>query len=130
MGIFALTKFVALSELYTDHRLRDTVLLIDGPNLWKRLHSRYVKQWRRDHLFGGDYGYFAEYVHQFFDTLQDCDIRPVVIMDGASLQESFHSVKKIQRLQARLEEAIEICKKVSFVFILKCLYIFFKINSN
>uniref|UniRef100_A0A3B4F2B7 Protein asteroid homolog 1-like n=1 Tax=Pundamilia nyererei TaxID=303518 RepID=A0A3B4F2B7_9CICH len=86
--------------------LEKTGLIIDGAALYYCLY--YNSDPKLDQRCGGDYPGFKDDVCKFFEALQDCEITPYVILDGAAgseKQKSLHS-----RLKHRLENAKTIAK--------------------
>ncbi|KAH9409150.1 Protein asteroid 1 [Tyrophagus putrescentiae] len=80
MGIYLLTKYVSKHELFKEHQLHDTVLIIDGANLMGIFNQK-INDDRKDHMFGGDYNYFAHELRNFFTVLKQCNVRPLFIKE-------------------------------------------------
>ncbi|XP_071591912.1 single-strand DNA endonuclease ASTE1 isoform X2 [Heliangelus exortis] len=79
MGIQGLTGFVEeRGAFFTELRVRDTKLVIDGSSLYHRLCFASATDFRR----GGDYGLFAAAVGDFFGSLRACRVSPFVVLDG------------------------------------------------
>ena len=78
MGLAGLYGFVSKHpDLFTEHRLRDTKLVIDGLGLLRFLYDKL------DSRFGGEYPEYRKRCTKFFDNLRQCDITPYVVFDGA-----------------------------------------------
>ncbi|XP_013053216.3 protein asteroid homolog 1 [Anser cygnoides] len=79
MGVPGLTGFVGeRGAFFTELRLRDTKLVIDGSSLYHRLCFSSAAEFRR----GGDYGALAATVRRFFGSLRACGVAAVVVLDG------------------------------------------------
>ncbi|XP_042662219.1 protein asteroid homolog 1 [Tyto alba] len=79
MGVQGLTGFVEeRGAFFTELRVRDTKLVIDGSSLYHRLCFASAGDFRR----GGDYGPFAAAVRDFFGSLRACRVAPFVVLDG------------------------------------------------
>ncbi|CAM9211555.1 unnamed protein product [Bubo scandiacus] len=79
MGVQGLTGFVEeRGAFFTELRVRDTKLVIDGSSLYHRLCFASAADFRR----GGDYGPFAAAVRDFFGSLRACRVAPFVVLDG------------------------------------------------
>uniref|UniRef100_I3K3X3 Asteroid domain-containing protein n=1 Tax=Oreochromis niloticus TaxID=8128 RepID=I3K3X3_ORENI len=76
-------------------------LIIDGAALYYCLY--YNSYPKLDQRCGGDYPGFKDDVCKFFKALQDCEITPYVILDGASGSEKQKTLHT--RLKCRLENA-------------------------
>ncbi|KAH9419558.1 single-strand DNA endonuclease protein asteroid [Dermatophagoides pteronyssinus] len=82
MGVQSLSSFMNRNGYFKIHQLTDTVLVIDGYNLIFQQFFKY-QQHVNDHMYGGDYDLLARHVQQFFKNLQKCNIKPIVVFDGA-----------------------------------------------
>lgn len=80
MGVLGLTGFVGeRGAFFSELRLRDSKLVIDGSSLYHRLcFSSSAAELRR----GGDYGVLAATVRRFFGSLRACGVAAVVVLDG------------------------------------------------
>ncbi|NWR66965.1 ASTE1 protein, partial [Bucorvus abyssinicus] len=79
MGVQGLTSFVEeRGSFFTELRVRDTRLVIDGSSLCYCLYFASATDFRR----GGDYGPFAAAVSDFFSNLRRCRVAPFVVLDG------------------------------------------------
>ncbi|XP_048190869.1 protein asteroid homolog 1 isoform X2 [Perognathus longimembris pacificus] len=107
MGIRGLMSFVEdhSNEFFTDLKLRDTKLVIDGYALFHRLCFNSNLELR----YGGDYDSFADVVQKFFESLFACNIRPYVVLDGGC----DISDKKLTTLKDRLREKIQAAHSLS-----------------
>ncbi|NXE87706.1 ASTE1 protein, partial [Menura novaehollandiae] len=80
MGVQGLTGFVEeRGVFFTELRVRDTKLVIDGSSLYHRLCFAPAADFRR----GGDYGPFAAAVRDFFGVLRACRVAPFVQLRAA-----------------------------------------------
>ncbi len=99
MGVHGLTSFVEGNRLFfTDMRLRDCRLVIDGCSLYFRLYFNSGLDQSR----GGDYDTFVALVRQFFAALSECAVQPFVVLDGGMDQTD----KKFKTLQERVQSKI------------------------
>ncbi|KAM4821214.1 single-strand DNA endonuclease ASTE1 [Thomomys bottae] len=106
MGIRGLMSFVEdHSEFFTDLKLRDTKLIIDGFALFHRLCFNSNLELR----YGGDYDSFADVVQKFFESLFACNICPYVVLDGGC----DISDKKLTTLKDRVREKIQAAHSLS-----------------
>ncbi|NWT09778.1 ASTE1 protein, partial [Vireo altiloquus] len=99
MGVQGLTGFVEeRGVFFTELRVRDTKLVIDGSSLYHRLAFAPDADFRR----GGDYGDFAAAVRDFFGVLRACDVAPFVVLDGGRGAED----RKLATLRGRAAEQL------------------------
>ncbi|XP_029796166.1 protein asteroid homolog 1 [Suricata suricatta] len=107
MGIRGLMSFVEdhSNEFFTDLKLRDTKIVIDGYALFHRLCFNSNLELR----YGGDYDSFADVVHKFFESLFACNICPYVVLDGGC----DISDKKLKTLKDRAREKIQVAHSLS-----------------
>uniref|UniRef100_A0A8D2IHQ1 Asteroid homolog 1 n=1 Tax=Urocitellus parryii TaxID=9999 RepID=A0A8D2IHQ1_UROPR len=107
MGIRGLMSFVEdhSNEFFTDLKLRDTKIIIDGYALFHRLCFNSNLELR----YGGDYDSFAEVVENFFESLFACNICPYVVLDGGC----DISDKKLITLKDRAREKIQMAHSLS-----------------
>ncbi|XP_005074899.1 protein asteroid homolog 1 isoform X1 [Mesocricetus auratus] len=107
MGIRGLMSFVEdySNEFFTDLKLRDTKIIIDGYSLFHRLCFNSNLELR----YGGDYDSFANVVQKFFESLFACHICPYVVLDGGC----DISDKKLTTLKDRAREKIQAAHSLS-----------------
>ncbi|XP_049995157.1 single-strand DNA endonuclease ASTE1 isoform X1 [Alexandromys fortis] len=107
MGIRGLMSFVEdySNEFFTDLKLRDTKVIIDGYSLFHRLCFNSDLELR----YGGDYDSFADVVQRFFESLFACHICPYVVLDGGC----DISDKKLTTLKDRAREKIQAAHSLS-----------------
>uniref|UniRef100_A0A8D1QR81 Asteroid homolog 1 n=1 Tax=Sus scrofa TaxID=9823 RepID=A0A8D1QR81_PIG len=107
MGIRGLMSFVEdhSNEFFTDLKLRDTKIIIDGYALFHRLCFNSNLELR----YGGDYDSFADVVQKFFEALFVCKICPYVVLDGGC----DISDKKLKTLKDRAREKIQMAHSLS-----------------
>ncbi|XP_027589127.1 protein asteroid homolog 1 [Pipra filicauda] len=99
MGVQGLTGFVEeRGVFFTELRVRDTKLVIDGSSLYHRLCFAPAADFRR----GGDYGAFAAAVRDFFGILRSCRVAPFVVLDGGRGAED----RKLPTLRGRAAEQL------------------------
>ncbi|XP_072532596.1 single-strand DNA endonuclease ASTE1 [Salminus brasiliensis] len=99
MGVHGLTSYVeANRQFFTDQKLKNSPLVIDGCSLYFRLYFHSGL----DQVRGGDYDLFAAVVRRFFTALSECDLRPFVVLDGGMDQTD----KKFRTLRDRAENRI------------------------
>ncbi|XP_076986224.1 single-strand DNA endonuclease ASTE1 isoform X2 [Tamandua tetradactyla] len=107
MGIRGLMSFVDdhSNEFFTDLKLRDTKIIIDGYALFHRLCFNSDLELR----YGGDYDSFTDIVQKFFESLFACKICPYVVLDGGC----DISDKKLTTLKDRAREKIQMAHALS-----------------
>ncbi|XP_075861500.1 single-strand DNA endonuclease ASTE1 [Microcebus murinus] len=107
MGIRGLMSFVEdhSNEFFTDLKLRDTKIIIDGYALFHRLCFNSNLELR----YGGDYDSFTDVVQNFFESLFACNIHPYVVLDGGC----DISDKKLTTLKDRAREKIQTAHSLS-----------------
>ncbi|XP_061050665.1 protein asteroid homolog 1 isoform X3 [Eubalaena glacialis] len=107
MGIRGLMSFVEdhSNEFFTDLKLRDTKIIIDGYALFHRLCFSSNLELR----YGGDYDSFTDVVEKFFESLSACKICPYVVLDGGC----DISDKKLNTLKDRAREKIQMAHSLS-----------------
>nr|XP_017202215.1 protein asteroid homolog 1 [Oryctolagus cuniculus] len=107
MGIRGLMSFVEdhSNDFFTDLKLRDTKIVIDGYALFHRLCFNSNLELR----YGGDYDAFADVVQKFFESLFACNICPYVVLDGGC----DISDKKLTTLKDRAREKIQTAHSLS-----------------
>lgn len=93
------------NEFFTDLKLRDTKIIIDGYALFHRLCFNSNLELR----YGGDYDSFADVVQKFFEALFVCKICPYVVLDGGC----DISDKKLKTLKDRAREKIQMAHSLS-----------------
>ncbi|XP_058666400.1 protein asteroid homolog 1 [Ammospiza nelsoni] len=99
MGVQGLTGFVEeRGVFFTELRVRDTKLVIDGSSLYHCLCFAPDADFRR----GGDYGAFAAAVRDFFGVLRACGVAPFVVLDGGRGAED----RKLPTLRSRAAEQL------------------------
>ncbi|NXX21250.1 ASTE1 protein, partial [Podargus strigoides] len=99
MGIQGLTGFVEeRGAFFTELRVRDTKLVIDGSSLYHQLCFASAADFRR----GGDYSLFAAAVGDFFSSLRACRVAPFVVLDGGRGAED----RKLPTLRGRAAERL------------------------
>ncbi|NWY52479.1 ASTE1 protein, partial [Chionis minor] len=101
MGVQGLTGLVEeRASFFTELRVRDTKLVIDGSSLYHRLcfAAASAAEFRR----GGDYGPFAAAVGDFFGSLRACRVAPFVVLDGGRDADD----RKLAALRGRAAERL------------------------
>ncbi|NXQ85692.1 ASTE1 protein, partial [Nyctibius grandis] len=99
MGVQGLTGFVEeRGAFFTELRVRDTKLVIDGSSLYHQLCFASAVDFRR----GGDYGPFAAAVRDFFGSLRACRVAPFVVLDGGRGADD----RKLPTLRSRAAERL------------------------
>ncbi|NWW47614.1 ASTE1 protein, partial [Pedionomus torquatus] len=99
MGVPGLTGLLEEhAPFFTELRVRDTKLVIDGSSLYHRLCFASAADFRR----GGDYGAFAAAVSEFFGSLRACRVAPFVVLDGGRGAED----RKLPTLKGRAAERL------------------------
>ena len=93
------------NEFFTDLKLRDTKIIIDGYALFHRLCFSSNLELR----YGGDYDSFTDVVEKFFESLSACKICPYVVLDGGC----DISDKKLNTLKDRAREKIQMAHSLS-----------------
>ncbi|NXU53077.1 ASTE1 protein, partial [Turnix velox] len=99
MGVQGLTGFVEeRGSFFTEVRVRDTKLVIDGSSLYHRLYFGCAEDFRR----GGEYGLLSAAVAEFFGNLRACRVSPFVVLDGGRGVGD----RKLPTLKARASERL------------------------
>uniref|UniRef100_A0A668U841 Asteroid domain-containing protein n=1 Tax=Oreochromis aureus TaxID=47969 RepID=A0A668U841_OREAU len=101
MGISKLQRMIDGLCICEEVKVEKTSLIIDGAALYYCLY--YNSYPKLDQRCGGDYPGFKDDVCKFFKALQDCEVTPYVILDGASGSEKQKTLHT--RLKRRLENA-------------------------
>ncbi|SPP79901.1 protein asteroid [Drosophila guanche] len=106
MGVRGLTSYIAQrAEIYLKpFELHSTALVIDGDNLACNLYKDVTGCYS---AFGGDYDDFYRAVVQFFQVLDECNIRPYVLMDGG------YEERKLRTVGKRLRGKISVIKRIN-----------------
>lgn len=104
MGVRGLSTYLAQRRDFFDSKeLRDTEVIIDGNNLRFQLY----KQCRGlNDCFGGDYDKYYNFVRQFFERLQRCQISAVIVMDGAFDKDNRKIPTVISRVTEHTKRAV------------------------
>uniref|UniRef100_A0A3Q0S7Q1 Uncharacterized protein n=1 Tax=Amphilophus citrinellus TaxID=61819 RepID=A0A3Q0S7Q1_AMPCI len=105
MGILKLQKLINDLSLYEEVNIGKTGIIVDGNALYYSLY--YKSDPKLDQRCGGDYPGFKDEVCKFFQTLQDCEVTPYVILDGGSGSE------KQKTLRSRLKWKVKYGKKIA-----------------
>ncbi|XP_037380314.1 protein asteroid homolog 1 [Talpa occidentalis] len=107
MGIRGLMSFVEDhgDEFFTDLKLRNTKIVIDGYALFHRLCFSSGLELQ----YGGDYDSFADVVEKFFESLFACNICPYIVLDGGC----DISDKKLTTIKDRAREKIQMAHSLS-----------------
>ncbi|KAI5091130.1 protein asteroid homolog 1 [Silurus meridionalis] len=102
MGVHGLTSYIdGNQQFFTDLKLRNSHLVIDGCSLYFRLYFTSGL----DQARGGDYDAFALLVRRFFSALSSCGISAFVVLDGG-MDESDKKFKTLrERAQSKINEA-------------------------
>ncbi|CAL8234032.1 unnamed protein product, partial [Arctogadus glacialis] len=100
MGVRGLWSLLEdYNQIYQDIHFRDSMLVVDGTNLAFCLYARS----NLDQNHGGEYLAYQTKVRDFFKTLENCRIKPYVVMDGGSGHSDFRMEKRaIQKIPAAL----------------------------
>ncbi|KAL4005152.1 hypothetical protein ACER0C_004865 [Sarotherodon galilaeus] len=101
MEVSKLKKMIDDLSLCEEVQIEKTGLIIDGAALYYSLY--YYSDPKLDQRCGGDYPGFKDEVCNFFKTLQDCEVTPYVILDGASGSENHEHL--VSRLNNKLKKA-------------------------
>lgn len=121
MGVRGLKTFIEKNEdlFERDHRLHDTEIVVDAANLVAALYTRSQKHERRD-LFGGDMVQFGNYLNNFFNNLKKCNIKPILVFDGAQTYDENKSKteEKHRRALDRFQSVLSISRSGFGDFIL------------
>ncbi|NWV81481.1 ASTE1 protein, partial [Dasyornis broadbenti] len=106
MGVQGLTGFVEeRGVFFTELRVRDTKLVIDGSSLYHWLCFAPDADFR----CGGDYGAFSAAVRDFFGVLRACGVAPFVVLDGGRGAED----RKLPTLRGRAAEQLRAAHRLS-----------------
>ncbi|KAI1304212.1 Protein asteroid -like protein 1 [Halotydeus destructor] len=123
------------SDLMKRRQLHDTQLVIDGSAVMYYMYS-ISSTTKMDFRYGGDYILYADKVKQFFSNLSECNIEPIVVLDGGSdpsnaklkttmtrLKSRLSSIKTIMYKQVNNEVIMPILARTVFCDVLKDLNI-------
>lgn len=102
MGVHGLTSYVEGNrQFFTELKLRNSHLVIDGCSLYFRLYFTTGL----DQIRGGDYDAFAKVVQRFFAALSACNVSPFVVLDGGmdETDKKFRTLR--ERAQSKIHEA-------------------------
>ena len=81
MGVRGLFSFFQNSHnFFVETELQNSLVVIDGNNL--RYHL-FITSPQKNCCFGGDYEKYYKHVLKFFQNLVECDLRPIVVIDGS-----------------------------------------------
>lgn len=102
MGVHGLTSYVEGNrQFFTELKVRNTHLVIDGCSLYFRLYFTTGL----DQIRGGDYDAFAKVVQRFFAALSLCKVSPFVVLDGG-IDETDKKFKTLrERAQSKIHDA-------------------------
>lgn len=92
-------------EFFTDLKLCNTKIIIDGYALFHRLCFTSDSALQ----YGGDYDSFADVVQKFFESLFACNIHPYIVLDGGC----DISDKKLTTIKDRAREKIQMAHSLS-----------------
>ncbi|KAI4464504.1 asteroid protein [Holotrichia oblita] len=108
MGVRGLTTFIAQNpdRYLKRYELHDTYLVIDGNNLAAQLYKWHAKCYD---CFGGDYDKYAQCVLNFFNSLRECNVTPLIIFDGG------YENKKLKTVYSRIKTRIQQAKILNSV---------------
>lgn len=106
MGIRGLTTFIRENsyKCMESYQLHDTYLVIDGNNLASHLYIWHANCYD---CFGGDYDKYAKLIEYFFDLLKQCNVTPLVILDGG------YENKKLATIYSRVRSSINLAGKLN-----------------
>ena len=91
MGVYGLTSFVdSLDNVFSNHKLKECNLLIDGYGILHFLNSRLEVMCQ----FGGNYTDLHIYLNNFLNLLIKCKIQSYFIFDGARDPNEGKSLKR------------------------------------
>ncbi|XP_066599713.1 protein asteroid isoform X1 [Prorops nasuta] len=101
MGITGLSKYIERNSdrFFEKFQLHDTYLVIDGNSIACQLYNWYTKC---NCAFGGDYDKYAQCVQQFFETLLQCNVIPLVLFDGGREDKKIKTALKRTRHKIQL----------------------------
>lgn len=104
MGIRGLSTYIHehLHEVLVKHKLHHRKVVIDGNNL---AHILYFECTGINAAFGGDYDKYSSFVEEFFKGLQECEVYPIVVMDGGQPLDN----KKMNTVRERITNQIQTC---------------------
>ncbi|XP_059909157.1 protein asteroid homolog 1-like isoform X3 [Gadus macrocephalus] len=91
-------------QIYKDYHFRDSKLVVDGSNLAYHLYFMNFL----DLSHGGEYLAFQALVQAFFTILNNCGIKPYVVMDGGSSKSDDKLISILERKIKFLRRAHDI----------------------
>lgn len=100
MGIRGLTTFVTsrCDKYLLPYELHDCHLVVDGNNIASHLYKWHCTRYD---CFGGDYDAYARCIAKFFTLLSECNITPLVILDGS------YEDRKLKTVYHRIRERVK-----------------------
>lgn len=103
MGVRGLTSYISQNSrlFYEPLQLHDCTLVIDGCSLACQL---YIESMDYKYMYGGDYDSFAQKVEDFFSVLEQCNVIPVVVIDGG------YEGRKLNTILSRFRDRINAAK--------------------
>ncbi|XP_070576298.1 single-strand DNA endonuclease ASTE1-like [Ptychodera flava] len=102
MGVERLTTFIRNNSdsLVDDYELHNTKVVIDGNSLAYHLYLDQDKN--IDCMHGGNYREYQDECMKFFEVLEECRIKPYVLLDGANDQGDAKMHKIMGRAKRKL----------------------------
>ncbi|CAL8237467.1 unnamed protein product [Arctogadus glacialis] len=101
MGVQGLWSLLEeYNQIYQDIHFRDSKLLVDGTNLAHLLYNRA----NLDQNHGGEYLAFQAEVQAFFKTLDNCQIKSKVVIDGGSGPSDIKLNHRMDRQRTRVKK--------------------------
>lgn len=111
MGVTGLRSFIRDNPdiILKGHRISNTKVVVDAPNLVNRLFHQCTTKCRHD-LYGGDMTKFALCIREFLDLFRTASVSLIFVFDGAA--EPGHKSKTPEKLR-RAKERFRCSMKIS-----------------
>ena len=105
MGVRGLASFIENNKLLIHHRLHNTRVIIDGNNLCHFIFYHYNLSYK----YGGDYDQYYNKCRNFFLLLKDCDVEPLVVLDGGYDPDNRKLPEILRRMSERRDNVERVC---------------------
>src|SRR6218665_2202010 len=101
MGVIGVSSYFKKEELYTTEKYSNITVLVDGSCLIYKLLNHNVTELYRQTFCGGDYSKFDKNIVECFKKLEQCNIIPIVVLDGATPEMKANA--KLRRMESTIE---------------------------
>ena len=105
MGVRGLTSFIENNKLLSHRKLYNTKVIIDGNNLCHFIFYHHNLSYK----YGGDYDQYYNKCRNFFLLLKDCDVEPLVVLDGGYDPDNRKLPEILRRMSERRDNVERVC---------------------